>query len=106
MDGKKGKKPQCECTGKSTGAEAQRTGHSQSRTAPHTRHTPSHRQGTDTTSHRQGTGSTSHREGVDNARGRKLECGDKAKLTDAQAKEQVYCKDHGPTSVTKKDQKK
>ena len=97
MGGQNGKEPQCEYTEGSTVAEAQRTEHSQSGTAPHTR------------------------DGVDNTKDRKLECGDTAELTDAgyrklecghkvnitdeQAKEPVWCPEHGDQNVVKKDQK-
>ena len=81
MGGQNGKEPQCECTEKATDAEAQRTEHSQSGTAPHTR------------------------DGVDNTKDRKLECGDKVNITDEQAKEPVWCPEHGDQNVVKKDQK-
>ena len=37
---------------------------------------------------------------------RKLECGDKARTTTAQAQQPVYCKKDGYQKVVKKDQKK
>ena len=82
MGGQNGKEPQCEGTEGSADAEDQRTEHSQSGRAPHTR------------------------DGVDNTKSRKLDCGDTAELTDAEAQEPVYCKDHGHTEVTKKDKRK
>ena len=71
----------------------------------HAKDTTTDRHTKDTTTDRHAMDGTKGRHAMDSARGTKLECGDTVK-SPAQAQRTAYCKQHGYTSITKKDHRK